>query len=170
MADLFDSGEDHSGAAPRPLADRLRPATLGEVIGQEQVLGPDAPLGTMLNAGALGSIRTTGPHGDSQQLVDVASLNLLEKRVKERQIDVIPLPIQEAMAAAGPDIISALGEQLSQAVPWFYEHAYANDIYDLELDSSSMSIEDVCERIEARLAEGPGTAFAQLRKRHPRPF
>ena len=98
------------------------------------------------------------------------SREVLEKRVKERQIDVIPLPIQEAMAAAGPDIISALGEQLSQAVPWFYEHAYANDIYDLELDSSSMSIEDVCERIEARLAEGPGTAFAQLRKRHPRPF
>ena len=48
--------------------------------------------------------------------------------------------------------------------------AESNDIYDLELDSSSMSIEDVCERIEARLAEGPGTAFAQLRKRHPRPF
>ena len=98
------------------------------------------------------------------------SREVLEKRVKERQIDVIPLPIQEAMAAAGPDIISALGEQLSQAVPWFYEHAYANDIYDLELDSSSMSIDEVCEKIEARLAEGPGTAFAQLRKQHPRPF
>ena len=57
MADLF--GEADSGAAdtaPRPLADRLRPQTLGEVIGQRQVLGPDAPLGVMLASGSLSSL------------------------------------------------------------------------------------------------------------------
>lgn len=97
------------------------------------------------------------------------SREVLEARVRDRQIDVIPLPIQEAMAAAGPDIIAALGEQLSAATPWFYEHAYANDICDLELDSSSMSVDEVCERIEARLAAGPGTAFAELRELYPRP-
>jgi putative ATPase len=37
---------------PRPLADRLRPRALSEVIGQEAVLGPDGPLGAMLAAGA----------------------------------------------------------------------------------------------------------------------
>lgn len=98
------------------------------------------------------------------------SREVLEKRVRDRQIDVIPAPIQEAMAKAGPDILKALGEELSEATPWFYEHAYANDIYDLELDSSTMSPEDVCERIEARLAEGPGTAFEKLRERYPKPF
>ncbi|SEV97116.1 putative ATPase [Aliiroseovarius sediminilitoris] len=68
MADLFDNdpasktpegGKD----APRPLADRLRPQSLSEVIGQEQVLGPDAPLGTMLAAGSLGSLIFWGPPG-----------------------------------------------------------------------------------------------------------
>ena len=37
-----------ASTAPRPLADRLRPATLSEVIGQDRVLAPDGPLGGML--------------------------------------------------------------------------------------------------------------------------
>ena len=64
MADLF--GEPQAQAldnAPRPLADRLRPQSLGEVIGQEQVLGPDAPLGVMLEAGSLSSLIFWGPPG-----------------------------------------------------------------------------------------------------------
>ncbi|MGK7760103.1 hypothetical protein [Marinovum sp. B10] len=57
MADLFDSSPDAvPDSAPRPLADRLRPARLEEVIGQEQVLGPEAPLGVMLKSGALSSL------------------------------------------------------------------------------------------------------------------
>ncbi|MEL7301757.1 MAG: replication-associated recombination protein A [Pseudomonadota bacterium] len=75
MADLFSSTEGPVGdgtegpadqpgsAAPRPLADRLRPAALGEVIGQRQVLGPEAPLGVMLAAGSLGSLIFWGPPG-----------------------------------------------------------------------------------------------------------
>jgi putative ATPase len=62
MADLFD----HPGAeaaAPRPLADRLRPRSLSEVIGQEQVLGEDAPLGVMLTSGSLSSLILWGPPG-----------------------------------------------------------------------------------------------------------
>ena len=66
MADLFDSNPPAAGTgkdAPRPLADRLRPRALSEVIGQEQVLGPDAPLGAMLAAGSLGSLIFWGPPG-----------------------------------------------------------------------------------------------------------
>ena len=62
MADLF-AKPAVPDRAPRPLADRLRPTTLGEVIGQEQVLGPDGPLGTMLAAGTLGSLILWGPPG-----------------------------------------------------------------------------------------------------------
>ncbi|MCV2869332.1 replication-associated recombination protein A [Defluviimonas sp. WL0002] len=64
MADLFDTAEkpqDRPGA--RPLADRLRPRTLGEVIGQERVLGPDGPLGAMLGAKSLSSLILWGPPG-----------------------------------------------------------------------------------------------------------
>ncbi|MDP5086635.1 MAG: replication-associated recombination protein A [Yoonia sp.] len=63
MSDLFDSAPSTSPAGPRPLADRLRPAKLSEVIGQQQVLGPDAPLGTMLASGSLSSLIFWGPPG-----------------------------------------------------------------------------------------------------------
>ncbi|MGR3465942.1 replication-associated recombination protein A [Limimaricola sp.] len=74
MADLFDNMPDlqperpRAQAAPepaghRPLADRLRPRSLGEVIGQEQVLGAQAPLGAMLAAGSLSSLILWGPPG-----------------------------------------------------------------------------------------------------------
>jgi putative ATPase len=64
MADLFDppSGETHP-AAPRPLADRLRPAAIAEVIGQDHVLSPEGPLGAMLAAGSLSSLILWGPPG-----------------------------------------------------------------------------------------------------------
>jgi len=67
LADLFDTpgaaGAEPAGRAPRPLADRLRPQALTEVIGQRQVLGPESPLGVMLAAGTLGSIIFWGPPG-----------------------------------------------------------------------------------------------------------
>lgn len=47
----------------RPLADRLRPATLDEVVGQDHLLGPDAPLGRMVAQGKLASIVLWGPPG-----------------------------------------------------------------------------------------------------------
>ncbi|HEV8035482.1 replication-associated recombination protein A [Yoonia sp.] len=63
MADLFDSTSSNTPNGPRPLADRLRPKNLSEVIGQQQVLGPDAPLGTMLASGSLSSLIFWGPPG-----------------------------------------------------------------------------------------------------------
>ncbi|WP_282027694.1 replication-associated recombination protein A [Ruegeria faecimaris] len=64
MSDLFDTGSsDPAPPVHRPLADRLRPQTLAEVIGQEQVLGPDAPLGVMLASGSLSSLIFWGPPG-----------------------------------------------------------------------------------------------------------
>lgn len=62
MADLFDT-VDTAKEAPRPLADRLRPRKLSDVIGQSQVIGPDAPLTVMLEAGSLGSVIFWGPPG-----------------------------------------------------------------------------------------------------------
>ena len=64
MADLFDTPADpNAKQAPRPLADRLRPTAIAEVIGQAQVLGPEAPLGVMLASGALSSLIFWGPPG-----------------------------------------------------------------------------------------------------------
>lgn len=63
MADLFDTTPPPSGDAPRPLADRLRPKDLSQVIGQGQVLSADGPLGAMLAAGSLSSLILWGPPG-----------------------------------------------------------------------------------------------------------
>nr|WP_319949003.1 replication-associated recombination protein A [uncultured Shimia sp.] len=64
MADLFSTSLDPTiESAQRPLADRLRPRVLSDVIGQKQVLGPDAPLGVMLASGSLSSLVFWGPPG-----------------------------------------------------------------------------------------------------------
>ena len=64
MADLFDQPDATRDApAHRPLADRLRPQRLGDVVGQGSVLSPDGPLGAMLTAHSLGSLILWGPPG-----------------------------------------------------------------------------------------------------------
>jgi putative ATPase len=65
MADLFDqaSGEKDTASGVTPLAERLRPASLDEVIGQEHLLGPEGPLRTMLTNKTLGSVIFWGPPG-----------------------------------------------------------------------------------------------------------
>ena len=51
MADLFDTlPEATPSDGRRPLADRLRPRALSEVIGQGKILSPYGPLGAMLAA------------------------------------------------------------------------------------------------------------------------
>ncbi|WP_140419286.1 AAA family ATPase, partial [Sphingobium sp. Z007] len=66
MADLFAS-DDLSAADGQadtaPLADRLRPRTLADVVGQEHLTGPDGAIGRMVAAGRLSSIILWGPPG-----------------------------------------------------------------------------------------------------------
>ncbi|MBA4351225.1 MAG: AAA family ATPase [Rhodobacter sp.] len=63
MGDLFDTAPTPQAEGPRPLADRLRPKHLSEVIGQGHVLSPEGPLGAMLGAKSLSSIILWGPPG-----------------------------------------------------------------------------------------------------------
>ncbi len=54
-------GEDSRG--PRPLADRMRPRTLDEFVGQEALLGPGQPLRTQIERDDIGSMILWGPPG-----------------------------------------------------------------------------------------------------------
>jgi len=68
MADLFADQQvpDRVADAPpanAPLADRLRPKTLDEVVGQEHLTGPDGAIGRMVAAGRLASMILWGPPG-----------------------------------------------------------------------------------------------------------
>jgi len=55
--------------APRPLADKLRPQKLSEVVGQDHLLGPDGALTRMLDSRSLGSLVFWGPPGTGKTTV-----------------------------------------------------------------------------------------------------
>ncbi len=67
-ANLFEAA-GLAEAAPRPLADRLRPATLDEVIGQDHLLGEQGILSRMVKAGRLSSVVFWGPPGTGKTTV-----------------------------------------------------------------------------------------------------
>src|ERR1700687_2290954 len=62
---LFQPIPNTSGAAdaPRPLADRMRPRTLEEFVGQEHLIGPGKPLRTQVDRDDTGSRNFWGPPG-----------------------------------------------------------------------------------------------------------
>ncbi|WP_435404822.1 ROK family transcriptional regulator [Mesobacterium hydrothermale] len=64
---------------------------IGSFIGGGVVMNGSVFEGNQGNAGALGSLRTTGPLGESRQLIDVASIHLLESRLVQVRIDPIVL-------------------------------------------------------------------------------
>src|SRR5271154_2669627 len=55
--------------APRPLADKLRPDQLADVVGQDHLLGPDGALTRMLDSRSLGSLIFWGPPGTGKTTV-----------------------------------------------------------------------------------------------------
>jgi putative ATPase len=57
MSTLFES------QAPRPLADRLRPQSLADIVGQEHLIGKEGPIGRMVARGRLASMILWGPPG-----------------------------------------------------------------------------------------------------------
>src|SRR3954453_5513198 len=68
MSDLFSSaGLDQN--APRPLADRMRPTKLSEVVGQDHLVGPDGILSRLIASKSLGSLIFWGPPGTGKTTV-----------------------------------------------------------------------------------------------------
>lgn len=69
MADLFAAQNENStessnlSGGKRPLADRLRPRILDDVVGQDHLVGPGGPLRAMIEGGSLSSFILWGPPG-----------------------------------------------------------------------------------------------------------
>ena len=66
MSDLFEpppAGKPEHDAARRPLAARMRPRTLEDIVGQDHILGPGKLLRRAIEADRLSSIILYGPPG-----------------------------------------------------------------------------------------------------------
>ena len=68
MSTLFEAAGLEDGA-PHPLADKLRPVTLGEVLGQDHLLAPEGPIGRMVAAHRMASVILWGPPGSGKTTI-----------------------------------------------------------------------------------------------------
>ena len=85
MADLFqaDPPAPVVPAETAPLADRLRPASLDEVVGQEHLTGTEGAIGRMVAAGKLSSLILWGPPGTGKTTLAYVIAASTKRRFRE---------------------------------------------------------------------------------------
>jgi putative ATPase len=106
MTNLFDAAgmgtpsarpEADVAKGPRPLADRLRPTALAEVVGQDHLVGPQGALTRMLKSGRVGSIILWGPPGSGK--TTIARLLARETNLEFEQLSAIFSGVQDLRKA-----------------------------------------------------------------------
>jgi putative ATPase len=84
MPDLFADAHPVAPTADAPLADQLRPTTLGDIIGQAHLIGPEGAIGRMVAAGRLSSMILWGPPGTGKTSI----ARLLANAVAMRYVQI----------------------------------------------------------------------------------
>src|SRR5881409_120403 len=94
--ELFPSERSERGAPTAPLAERMRPRQLDEMIGQPQVLAPSAGLRALTRAGALPSLILWGPPGSGK--TTIARLLAEEVRAHFEALSAVTAGVKEIRA------------------------------------------------------------------------
>jgi putative ATPase len=101
QSDLFDDGPSAPTSAHAPLAERMRPRSFDDIVGQQDVLGPGRPLREAIERDRLQSIILWGPPGTGKTTI----ARLVAERTKARFVSFSAVlagikDIKEVMAAA----------------------------------------------------------------------
>lgn len=101
MQDLWEDGREVRRRAAEPLAHRLRPASLEEVVGQSHLLGPEGVLRRIVDAGVVGSIILHGPPGTGKTTLALLVADALDAHLERENAAQVGVPrIREILTAA----------------------------------------------------------------------
>jgi putative ATPase len=109
--DLFEQAANEAAAAVAPLAARMRPATLDEVVGQDHLLGPGSPLRRLVEGGGTTSVLLWGPPGSGK--TTIARLIAAGRRFVE--LSAVTAGVKDVRAAV-EDAKERLGLQSERTV------------------------------------------------------
>ncbi len=99
--DLFSAAAKEQLARQAPLAARLRPASLDEVVGQDHLLGPGAPLRALIEADELSSLILWGPPGTGKTTIARLVAQATEKAFVEKSaVSATVKDVRETIARA----------------------------------------------------------------------
>ena len=130
---LFDAAEDDAAARVAPLAVRMRPRTLDEVVGQQHLLGPGAPLRRLVEGDAPLSVVLWGPPGTGKTTLAMTIARSTQRRFRE--LSAVTAGVKDVRQVV-EDAKRALGETGAQTVLFVDEvHRFSKTQQDALLPS-----------------------------------
>ena len=109
--DLFDYMRSNTMEREAPLASRLRPATLDEVVGQRHIIGKDKLLYRAIKADKLGSLIFYGPPGTGKTTLAKVIANTTSARFEQLNATVAGKKDMEQVVQGAKDALGMYGQK-----------------------------------------------------------